>query len=235
LTHTRPDLSFVVDLVARYMQTPHESHWKASKRILRYVRGTVQFGIHYNSGGTPLFVGFTNLDWADDPDDQKSTSGYVFSLGSGPVTWACKKQQPITLSLAEVEYQAVVNASQEALWLRQILSEFGFQHQHPTGLWCDNLSAIKLAKDLVQHQRSKHIELHMHFIRKLIHDQIIEVLFYSTEDQVADIFTKSLTEAKFSKLRSMLGVHEGGICSNASILLLLCHYYKSFNPIPSCS
>jgi hypothetical protein len=102
----------------------------------------------------------------------------------------------------------VVNASQEALWLRQILSEFGFQQQHPTSLWCDNQSAIKLAKDPVQHQRNKHIELHMHFIRKLIHDRVIEVLFFPTEDQVADIFTKSLTEAKFSKLRSMLGVQE---------------------------
>jgi hypothetical protein len=88
----------------------------------------------------------------------------------------------------------------------QILSEFGFQQQHPTSFWCDNQSAIKLSKDLVQHQRNKHIELHMHFIRKLIHDQIIEVFFFPTKDQVVDIFTKSLTEAKFSKLQSMLGV-----------------------------
>jgi hypothetical protein len=94
------------------------------------------------------------------------------------------------------------------MWLRQTLLEFGFQHQHPSRLWCDNQSAIKLAKDLVQHQRNKHIKLHMHFIKKLIHDQVIEVLFFPTEDQVADIFTKSLTEAKFSKLRSMLGVQE---------------------------
>jgi hypothetical protein len=208
LIHTRPDISFVVGLVARYMKTPHESHWKADKRILRYVRGTTQFGIHYSSGGAPLLVGFINSDWAGDPDDQKSTAGYVFSLGSGPVTWAYKKQQAITLSSAEEEYQASVNASQEALWLRQILLEFGFQHQHLTSLWCDNLSAIKIAKDPVQHQHSKHIELHMHFIKKLIHDQIIELLFCPTEDQVADIFTKSITEAKFSKLRSMLGVQE---------------------------
>ena len=127
-------------------------------------------------------VGFTNSDSAGDPDDQKSTAGYVFSLGSGPVTWAYKKQQAITLSSAEVEYQAAVNASQEALWLRQILSEFGFQHQHPTSLWCENQSAIKLAKDPFQHQCSKHIELHMHFIKKLIHDQVIEVLSYPTKD-----------------------------------------------------
>jgi hypothetical protein len=206
LTHTHPNLSFAVGLIARYMQTPHESHWEAAKRILHYVRGTVQFGIHYSSGGAPLLVGFIDSDWADDPDDQKSIASYVFSLGSGPATWACKKQQDIALSSVEAEYRASVNAGQEALWLRQILSEFGFQHQHPTSLWCDNQSAIKLTKDPAQHKRSKHIEIHMDFIRKLIHDQVIEVLFFPTEDQVADIFTKSLTEAKFSKLRSMLGV-----------------------------
>jgi hypothetical protein len=100
------------------MQTPHERHWKAAKRILLYVRGTVQFKIHYSSGGTPLLVGFIDSDWVDDPDDRKSTAGYVFSLGSGPVTWACKKQQDIALSSVEVEYRAAINASQEALWLR---------------------------------------------------------------------------------------------------------------------
>jgi hypothetical protein len=102
----------------------------------------------------------------------------------------------------------VVNACQEALWLRKILSEFGFQQHHPTNLWCNNQSAIKLAKDPVQHQHSKCIKLHMYFMRKLIHDQVIEALFYPIEDQVAYIFTKSLTEVKFSKLPSMLGVQE---------------------------
>jgi hypothetical protein len=126
LNHTRPNLSFVVGLVVQYMETPHESHWKAAKRILHYVSGTVQFGIHYSSGGTPLLVGFTDSDWASDPDDRNSTAGYVFSLGSGPVTWAYKKKQTISLSSAEEEYREMVIASQEALWLRRILSEFGF-------------------------------------------------------------------------------------------------------------
>jgi hypothetical protein len=87
----------------------------------------------------------------------------------------------------------MVNSSQEALWLRQILLEFRFQQQHPTSLWCDNQSAIKLSKDPVQHQCNKRIVIHMHLIRKIIHDQVIEVLFFPIEDQVADIFTKSLT------------------------------------------
>eukprot|EP00253_Pinus_taeda_P013652 PITA_13652 len=208
LTHTRPDLSFAVGLVARFLQTPRESHWKAAKRILRYVRGTIQFGIHYSAKATPLLVGFNDSDWAGDPDDRKSTAGYVFTLGSGPITWACKKQAAISLSSAEAEYRGAVEASKEALCLRQILSEFGFEQQHPTTLWCDNQSAIQLCKDPVQHQRSKHIELHMHLIRKLIHDHVLEVQYCSTDDQVADIFTKALTEAKFTKLRYMLGVQE---------------------------
>eukprot|EP00253_Pinus_taeda_P009257 PITA_09257 len=164
LTHTHPDLSFAVGLVARFMQNPRESHWKVAKRILRYVQG--------------------------------------------PITWACKKQAAISLSSAEAEYRGAVEASKEALWLSSILSEFGFEQQHPTTLWCDNQSSIQLCKDPVQHQRSKHIELHMHFIRKLIHDHVLEVQYCSTDDQVADIFTKALTEAKFTKLRFMVGVQE---------------------------
>eukprot|EP00253_Pinus_taeda_P021193 PITA_21193 len=177
LTHTRPDLSFVVGLVAR-------------------------------AEASPLLVGFSDSDWAGDPNDRKSTAGYVFTLGLGPNTWACKKQGAISLSSADAEYRGAVEASKEALWLRQILSEFGFQQQHSTTLWCDNQSAIRLCKDPVQHQHSKHIELHMHFIRKLIHDHVLEVQYCSTDDQVADIFTKTLTKAKFNKLRFMVGFHE---------------------------
>jgi hypothetical protein len=119
------------------MQKPHESHWKATKKILWYVWGTFQFGIHYSSRGNTLFVGFTDLDWVRKLDDPKSTVGYLFILGSRPVTWACKKQQAISLSLAEAKYRAMVNTSQEALWLQQILSYFIFHQQHSTILWCD--------------------------------------------------------------------------------------------------
>ena len=108
------------------MHQPHESHWKAAKRILRYIRGTVQFGIHYSAGASPLLIGFTDSDWAGDPDDRKSTAGYVFTLGSGPITWSCKKQSAISLSSAEAEYRGAVEASKEAMWLRQILLNLVF-------------------------------------------------------------------------------------------------------------
>lgn len=91
--------------------------------------------------------------------------GYVFTLIFGPITLACKKQSAISLSSVEAEYRGTIEASKEALWLRQILSKFGFQQRHSTTLWCDNQSAIQLCKDPVQHQRKKDIELHMHFIR----------------------------------------------------------------------
>eukprot|EP00253_Pinus_taeda_P034290 PITA_34290 len=159
-----------------------------------------------NAKESPLLVGFTDFDWVGEPDDQKSIAGYVFTLGSGPITWACKKQSAISLSSAEAKYRGAVEASKEALWLREILSEFGFQQQHPTTLCCDNQSSIQLCKDPVQHQRNKHIELHMHFIRNLIHDHAIEVQYCSTDDQVADIFTKVLIEVNFTKLRFLVGV-----------------------------
>eukprot|EP00253_Pinus_taeda_P014668 PITA_14668 len=140
--------------------------------------------------------------------DDLILTGYVFTLGSGPIIWACKKQSAISLSSAEAEYRGAVEASKEALWLRQILLEFGFQQHHLTTLWCDNQSAIQLCKDPVQHQCNKHIELRMHFIRKLIHNHVLEVQYCSTDDQVVDIFTKALTKAKFTKLRFMVGVQE---------------------------
>lgn len=111
-----------------------------------------------------------------------------------------RNRVPFRFFSAEAEYRGSVEASKEALWFRQILSEFGFEQQHPTTIWCENQSSIQLCKDLVQHQRRKHIELHMHFIRKLIHDHVLEVKYCSTDDQVADIFTKALIEAKFTKL-----------------------------------
>jgi hypothetical protein len=117
-THYHHDISFIVGLVSWYMQTPHEIHWKAAKRILQYIQGIVQFRIHHSSRGDPLLVGFIDFDWSRNPNDQNSSAVYVFSLGYGPITWTCKKQQPISLSSVEVEYYALFNAIQEALWIQ---------------------------------------------------------------------------------------------------------------------
>jgi hypothetical protein len=207
LTHTHPDISFAVGLVSRFSQDPHESHWKESKRILKYIWGSTKFGIQYTSGASQL-EGFTDSDWVGSVDDQKSTSGFVYHLGSAPIAWSCKKKSTIALSSAEVEYHVVVLASQEVLWLRQLLTEFGISQDHPTTLWCDNQSAIHISHNPVEHQRTKHIEIHMHFIQATHPGWCSLLGVLPTKEQVADIFTKPLASPCFLQLRSMLGVKE---------------------------
>jgi hypothetical protein len=208
LTHSRPDLSYAVGAVARHMQEPHEIHWKAAKRILHYVQGTKSFGIHYAAGSSLELVGFTDSDWAGDCIDRKSTSGYVFMLAHGPICWSSKKQSTISLSSAEAEYRGAVNAATQCVWLQGILAEFGIVFDSPTILWCDNQSTIKISTDPVQRQRTKHIEIHMHYIRGLVHDRTIALQYCPSSEQTADIFTKCFTEKTFTHLRSLLGVSD---------------------------
>lgn len=174
---------------------------------MRYIRGTTHYGIHYTSG-SPHIIGFTDSDWAGDVNDQKSTSGFIFCLGSGPITWSCKKQSAIALSSTEAEYRAAVLASQEVLWLWQSMTEFGFPPDCPTTLWCDNQSAIHISRNSVEHQWTKHIEIHMHFIRQMIQDGSLILEYIPIEEQVVDIFTKPLASPRYLQLRSMLGVKE---------------------------
>ena len=144
LTCTHPDISFVVGLVSRFSHEPHESHWQASKHILRYIWGTTCYGLHYTLGD-PHIVGYTDLDWVGDVDDRKSTSRFIFYLGSSPMTWSCKKWHDQALSSTKVEYKAVVLASQEVLWLQQSMTEFGFPLYSSTILWCDNQSVMHIS------------------------------------------------------------------------------------------
>eukprot|EP00253_Pinus_taeda_P026602 PITA_26602 len=109
ITHSKPDLSYAVGAVSRYTQEPHELHWNAANRILRYVQGTITFGIHYATDTALNLLGFTDSDWAEDNIDRKSTSGYSLTLGSGPICWSSKKQAAIALSSAEADYRGVVN------------------------------------------------------------------------------------------------------------------------------
>jgi hypothetical protein len=138
LTHSRPDLSYAVGAVSRFMQEPHELHWKAAKHILRYVQGTITFGIHYAVDSTLDLIGFTDSDWVGDNIDRKSTSGYSLSLGSGPICWSSKKQDAISLSSAEAEYRGVVNITIQAMWLQHFLTELGIQFHRSIVIWCDN-------------------------------------------------------------------------------------------------
>eukprot|EP00253_Pinus_taeda_P009256 PITA_09256 len=146
LTATRPDISFSVSYISRFMSAPKADHWIAAKCVLRYVRGTSDYGLLYTRSFDPILSGYTDSDWAGSIDDRKSTAGYVFNLGSGAVTWTSKKQQVVALSSTEAEYRGAVKASCEAVWLRRMLADMHASQTGPTSLFCDNQGVLKLAK-----------------------------------------------------------------------------------------
>ena len=188
------------------MTNPKTDHWIATKRVLRYVHGTSDYGLLYTRSTTPQLRGFADFDWAGSVDDRKSTSGYVFSIGSAAVTWTSKKQQAQALSSTEAEYTGAVKAACEAVWLRQMLADMHISQVGPTSLFSDNQAVLKLAKNPVFHERTKHIELHCHYIRQLVEDGTIQLLYVPTSEQPADIFTKPLGLDKFVKFRGSIGV-----------------------------
>lgn len=208
LTTTRPDIMFSVSLLSRFMTSPKRSHWEAGKRVLRYILGTVDHGIHYKRNVDNVLVGYSDSDWGGNIDDFKSTSGYVFNIGSGAVSWASKKQDVVALSTTEAEYISLSVASCQALWLRNVLHELKCPQEKGTIMFCDNQSSISLSKNPVFHGRSKHINIKYHFIRELIKDGEVYIKYCKTQDQVADVFTKALKTDSFLKMKEKLGVWE---------------------------
>lgn len=144
-TRTRPDIAFAVCTVAKYTANPTEDHWKAVKHILRYLAGTVNYGLLYSRDSPIECCSFSDNDWAGDLNDRKSTSGYVFQVGGASVSWKCCKQACVALSTAEVEYMALSSAAQEAIWMRQLLSELKGESLKPATIFEDNQSAICLS------------------------------------------------------------------------------------------
>eukprot|EP00253_Pinus_taeda_P015521 PITA_15521 len=208
LTATRPDIMFAVSLISRFMERLKEAHWQVAKRILRYVKGTKKFGILYNVSEHSDLVGYTDSDWARSVDDQKSTSGYVFHMGSGAISWASKKQSIVALSTAEAEYVAATVAACQAVWMRRMLRSLGQEQAKTTVILCDNSSAIALSKNSVFHKRTKHIDTRFHYIRELVSNGEIALEHSRTQEQVADILTKPLDQKSFEFLRKCLGMTE---------------------------
>lgn len=196
---------FSTSLLSRFMQSPSLTHFGVGKRVLRYLKGTFDLGIWYHKSSGKL-EGFVDSDWAGSMDDCKSTTGYVFSLGSGVFSWNSKKQSIVAQSSAEAEYVAAAEASNQAIWIRKILTDLVFQQKEPTILWCDNKSAIAIAKNPVQHGRTKHINVRFHAIREAAKNGDVELMHCRSEDQLGDGLTKALPCEKFNVLRSKLGV-----------------------------
>ncbi|BBH04495.1 multidrug resistance-associated protein 9 [Prunus dulcis] len=206
LTATRPDIMFAASLLARFMHNPTKKHMGTAKRVLRYVQGTINYGIAYDKGKGAVLIGYCDSDWSGSEDDMRSTSGYAFNLGSGAFSWASIKQSSVALSTAEAEYMSAAEATAQAMWLRFVLSDFGEEQVEPTQLLCDNTSAIAISKNPVHHHKTRHINRRFHFIRDALQNGEIDLLYCKTEVQLADIFTKPLARDRFEYLRKALGV-----------------------------
>jgi hypothetical protein len=211
LVHTRPDISFAVGYISRFMENPTTEHWAAVKHLLRYVAGTLNFGCQYKRGAKELqLVGYSDADYAGDVDDRKSTSGMIFRFRGSTVCWQSQKQKVTALSSCEAEYMAATAAACQGVWLRRMIGELLGETGKGTPLFIDNMSAIQLCKNPVFHERSKHIDTRYHYIRECVQKGKIAVEYVPTGEQLADIMTKALPKPKFQELRAKLGVVDLG-------------------------
>ncbi|GJY93630.1 ribonuclease H-like domain-containing protein [Tanacetum coccineum] len=206
LTFTRLDISYTVQQVCLYMHDPREPHFSALKRILRYVRGTLNYDLQLFSSFTTDLVAYSDTDWAGCPTTRRSTSGYCVFLGNNLLSWSSKRQPTLSRSSAEAEYRGVANAVAETCWLRNLLRELHTPLSSVTLVYCDNISVVYLSCNPVQHQRTKHIEIDIHFVRDLVAAGELRVLHVPSRYQYADIFTKGLPSALFEEFRSSLSV-----------------------------
>ncbi|CAM8894852.1 unnamed protein product [Rhodiola kirilowii] len=205
LMASRPAIMFSGCQCARFQAEPRESHVKAVKRILRYLKGTEKLVLWYPRVKSLRLEGYTDANFVGDRTERKSTSGMAQFLGSCLVSWGSKKQNSMALSTAEAEYVAAAACCAQILWLRNQLSDFNL-HFDQVPIFCDNTSAISIAKNPVLHGKTKHIEIKHHFLRDCVEKELVTINFCRSEDQVADIFTKALHREAFEKLRMELGL-----------------------------
>ena len=188
------------------MQQPTKPHLDCIRRILRYVKATQNYGLFYRADLDINLEGYTDADWAGSQTDRRSTSGYMFTLGSAGISWSSKKQATVALSSTEAEYRGAAIATCEEVWIRRLLADLGVYIDGAVTIWCDNMSSIQLAKNPVFHARTKHIEVHYHFVREKVMEGEVDLVYVNTNQQVADILTKGLSVEKHTQFRNMMGV-----------------------------
>lgn len=206
LTNTRPDLAFTVQHLSQFLQQPREAHYKALMHVLRYVASTMGQGILLKGNEHLTLQAYSDSDWGACLTTRRSISGYVMLLGNSPISWKSKKQHTVSKSSSEAEYRAMSAAAGEVTWMVRLLEELGVRQLKPVTLFCDNQSAIHIAKNPVHHERTKHIEIDIHFTRDKVLEGLLQITYLPTESQIADVLTKVLPSVKFNELLSKLGM-----------------------------
>jgi len=179
---------------------------QAAKRVLRYVKGTMDYGVKFSKCQNFKLQGFSDSDWGGSTEDMKSTSGYCFIFGAGCFSWCLKKQEIVAQSTAEAEFIAATAAVNQALWIKKIFCDLGLEMKESTEIFVDNQAAIAISHNPVFHRKTKHFNVKLYFLREVQEDGLVNLVYCRTEEQLADIFTKALPASKFEFLRKELGI-----------------------------
>ena len=211
-THTRPDLAYAASLLSRFVAKPQKAHNQALQHVFRYIRGHTKYGITYSDVSRKLY-GYTDSDHGGTvhKEGRRSTSGYIFWLANGPISWSSKRQTTVATSTAEAEYIGQFNAGTESVWIRKFLTELGFKHlaSDATVIHGDNETAIKLAKDPIQHSKAKHIQIKYHWQRERVEEGDFCFEYTPSNKNLADWMTKPMTGDRFNIILNQIMTEVG--------------------------
>ena len=201
---TRPDIAFSVGVLSRFMAKPTMEHWQAAKGVLRYLDSNTAYGITFRGSDTTL-IGFCDADYGADTDTRKSTTGYVFTLNGGAISWSSKRQPTVAASTTEAEYMSAASATKEALWLRKLITDLDVSSK-PIEIKSDNQGALKLLRNPISSLRTKHIDIAHHFARERSMRGEVRFSFVPTNRMIADTLTKALPGPRFALCRDGMGM-----------------------------
>lgn len=206
---TRPDISYSVGVLSRYAENPTKAHWNGVKRIIKYIKGTLNHGLIFGrcrkENGINILA-FSDADFAGDSETRRSTSGCLIKLGSDLITWSSRKQPTVALSTTESEFIAACNAAQEIIWLNRLIKDLIGKDLCDSTLFIDNQSTIKIIKNPQFHCRTKHIDIKYNFVREKFNAGLYKLKYVCSAEQEADIFTKGLSKQTFEKFKNVIGI-----------------------------
>lgn len=202
-----PDITYSVNLLSRFMNCYSYDHWNAAKHVLQYLKGSPEFGLVFGSEEeASKFEGYADADFAGDRADRKSTSGYLFVYNGALISWRSKKQSMVAQSTQESEYISLSWAAREAVWIKNLARDMGEHTPGPITIKCDNQAAIRLSKSEIVNERTKHIDVKMHFVRDLVRKRMVDVVYCPSDKMLADLLTKVLGAQAHCRMCSQIGM-----------------------------
>ncbi|GAB2265823.1 hypothetical protein Dimus_037848 [Dionaea muscipula] len=206
MVSTRPDLSFSISLLSRYMSNPGIEHWHALKWLLRYLNSSVTVGLQFGKWTSSLdLAAYVDADFAGDRDSRKSTTSYMITLAGNCISWKSQLQPLVALSSTESEYVAITDVSKEAIWVQGLLKEINVLNNNCI-IFTDSQSALHLCKNPVHHDRTKHVDVKYHFVRDILAAGVLEISKVPTEENPADMGTKVISAGKFKHFMNLLHI-----------------------------